>query len=141
MNLFHRFVFSLGLAVILNFFPFLPSANAETSKVTNPKVINFFEAGIIDIQNQQYEQALQDLTQSIQLNTNVAEAYSNRCLVYIQLKDYVKAAEDCLSALQLNPNNTEASLNRGVAYYRLGNYSAAMAEYDRVIEQQPKDLL
>ncbi len=96
--------------------------------------------GIENIKNHDYQQALDNLTQVINLdNTLGAVAYSNRCLVNLQLSRYKAAKLDCIAALQFNPNNKEAYLNRGLAEYRLGNYEQALAQYQEVIQRDKGD--
>ena len=140
MNHFFRIFFSFSIVAALVILPFTAPAKAESLAIVPRSAMKWFNLGVEQIQHDQYEPALHDFTQAIELDSDFAEAYSNRCLVFIQLGDYAQATEDCSTALTLNPNNTEAYLNRGLAYHRLRNYSGAIAEYNQVIERSQDDL-
>ncbi len=139
MSQLYRIFFSFGIAVALIILPLTAPTKAASLAVAPMSATEFFKLAVDETRSEQYEQALEDFTQAIALDTKFTAAYSNRCLVYIQLGDYAKAAEDCTAALQLNSNNTETYLNRGLAYYRLGNYQAAISEYQEVIERNSND--
>lgn len=138
MSQLYRIFFSFGIAVTLLLSPLTASAKAANLAVAPMSATEFFNLGVEETRSEQYEQAIEDFTQAIDLDAGFATAYSNRCLVYIQLGDYEKAVEDCTSAVQINPNK-EAYLNRGLAYYRLGKYQAAISDYQEVIALDSND--
>jgi tetratricopeptide (TPR) repeat protein len=130
--------FSFALVILL-FLIELP-AQAAIETFSNSRASAFFDRGIENTNNHNYQQALSDFTRVINLKTDfVSAAYSNRCLVQLQLGNNQAAKSDCTAALQLNPDNAEAYLNRGLAEYRLGNYPAAIKQYQEVIQRIEDD--
>ena len=115
--------------------PFKTQALAGPKSSTPISGKDFIVSGVEKAARGELQQAIEDFTQAIALDSNLVVAYSNRCFVYIQLEDYQHATEDCTQALQRNPKNAEAYLNRGVAHYRQGRYQAAVADYNQLITQ------
>jgi tetratricopeptide (TPR) repeat protein len=130
MNRCYRFILSFMMAIALNFVTF--SADAT------PIASDLLKLGTDKIQRGNYQEAIQDLTEAIQLESNFAAAYSDRCLAYLQLQDYHSAIA-CTKAINFALHNAEAYLNRGLAEYRQGNYLAAMADNKKAIALKPHD--
>jgi tetratricopeptide (TPR) repeat protein len=89
-----------------------------------------------------YTNAIEDYTWSIELNPNYGEAYVNRANARSKLKDYRGAIEDYTQFLRIHPNDAKAYISRGNARSKLKDYSGAIEDYKRVwskaIEQLPK---
>jgi tetratricopeptide (TPR) repeat protein len=140
-----------SIVAVLLIFSMTTQAFAAPTSIAQMSASDFFKSGVEKIQSGDLEQALVEFTQAIRLNSQLAGAYSNRCLIYIQLADYPKAAEDCTKALQLNPDSkviaaerrehwrASAYLNRGLAYYRQARYLEAIADYNQMIQLKPFD--
>ncbi|MEH1841077.1 MAG: hypothetical protein V7L20_20545 [Nostoc sp.] len=60
-----------------------------------------------------YQEAIENFNQTIELEKDFAVAYSDRTLAYLQLQDYHQAVTDCTQAINFAPDNFEAYLNRG----------------------------
>ena len=60
-----------------------------------------------------YDRAIEDFNEVIQLNPNDVIAYISRGIVYGEQGDYDRAIEDFNEAIQLNPNDAIAYYNRG----------------------------
>ena len=78
-------------------------------------------------QKREYDRAIEDYNQALQLNPNYYEAHNNRGNAWSDKRDYDRAIEDYNHALRLNPDDHHAYNNRGVAL-------SAKREYDRAIE-------
>ncbi|ACK64897.1 Tetratricopeptide TPR_2 repeat protein [Rippkaea orientalis PCC 8801] len=138
-NQYHALL-KFGLILLISLTCFIQPVKATTQISANVKDSELFDQGIEHIENNDYEQALSDLTQVINLGSALTpSAYSNRCLVNLQLNNNQAAKLDCTEAIKLNPNNTEAYLNRGLAEYRLGNYEQALEQYQKVVERDADD--
>jgi tetratricopeptide (TPR) repeat protein len=85
----------------------------------------------------QYDRAIEDYNNAIELNPNYTHAYYNRGLAYYQKVQYDRAIEDYNNAIELNPNYTHAYNNRGNAYYQKVQYDRAIEDYDKAIELNP----
>lgn len=85
-----------------------------------------------------YDKALINLNQAINVNPLYVNAYYHRGLAYYQLKDYNKAIEDYNKALVLNPQSTHAYNGRGFAYYELKEYQKAIKDYNKALIINPQ---
>jgi tetratricopeptide (TPR) repeat protein len=82
----------------------------------------------------QYQQAIADYDQAIDLNPAYAKAYNNRANAYYELAQYQQAIADYDQAIDLNPSYAEAYNNRGNAYADLGQYEQAIESYTQAID-------
>jgi tetratricopeptide (TPR) repeat protein len=85
-----------------------------------------------------YEEAIADLSEAIQLDSNLAEAYYNRGRAYANLANLEQAIQDYDQAIQLDPSNLLAVTNRGSAYADLGEFDQAIQDYDQAIQLDPE---
>jgi lipoprotein NlpI len=91
-------------------------------------VTAFNNRGIGYAQKGQYDRAIADYDQAIQLNPNYATAFTNRGRAYTNKGEYDLAISDYDQAIRLNPNYTEAFFNRGAANFDKGDFAAAAAD-------------
>lgn len=137
MSYFWRLFLSVTIALSLNFST--AAAHSSPIFIATTTAREFFRLGVEKMQNVDYQEAIANFNQAIQLQKNFAAAYSDRCLAYLQLQEYHQAIADCTQAINLTPDNVEAYLNRGIAYYRQGNYADAIGDDERAIALQPTD--
>ncbi|QSJ18707.1 tetratricopeptide repeat protein [Nostoc sp. UHCC 0702] len=131
-----RFFFSLIIALFLIS---TPSAHALPMLIAQTTSSDFLKLGVDEMQRGNYQQAIENFNQAIQIKEDFAVAYSDRCLTYLHLQDYHQAIADCTQAINFAPKNIEAYLNRGLAHYRQRNFSAAIADDNQAIALQPAD--
>ena len=81
-----------------------------------------------------FDQAVADYTESIELRDDHAEVYNNRGNAYRHKGAYEKAIADYNRAIELKPGFADAYNNRGVAYYDQGDYNQAIADYSEAVE-------
>jgi tetratricopeptide (TPR) repeat protein len=74
---------------------------------------------------QEYDLAIDDLTKSIELNSDNASAYHSRGMVYYELKDYEQAVRDFTQAINLSQDNPVTFFNLGMSYYRMEDKDSA----------------
>jgi tetratricopeptide (TPR) repeat protein len=55
----------------------------------------------------QYEEALADLNEAVELEPELAQAYYHRGVVYGSIGEYEKATEDLHRAIELDPSLAE----------------------------------
>ncbi len=96
-----------------------------------------FRRAISRCRNTDFQAAISDFDQAVQLKPGWAEAFYNRGLAYSCLKQYQKAVEDYTESLKLSPNNANAFNNRANAYFKLGEHQKAIDDYDRALQIQP----
>lgn len=83
---------------------------------------------LILMRENKFNEALQLLNQSANLNPSRAETYSWRGIAYYNLKQYPEAIADYTKAIQMNPKDGASYVNRAVAYYDSGKYKLAFAD-------------
>ncbi len=73
----------------------------------------------------EYDNALLDLTASIEKNDTVASTFHSRAMVNYELRDYSAAVNDFLKVLELSEGNSALYFNLGMSYYRLDDMEKA----------------
>ena len=63
----------------------------------------YFNQGIVNSHESNYDKAIEDYTQAIKLDPNPAYAYNNRGTVKLKLGDYQGAIKDYDKAIELDP--------------------------------------
>jgi lipoprotein NlpI len=87
----------------------------------------------------EYDRAIADYAQAIQLDPKDALAYyNNRGLAYRAKGEYDRAIADYTQAIQLEPKYALAYNSRGYAYHAKGEYDRAIADYNQAIQLDPK---
>jgi tetratricopeptide (TPR) repeat protein len=85
-------------------------------------------AGYVHAHDGKDEQAVQDFTQALEIDPQIATGYMNRGYVYNDMRMATKAEQDFRQALSLNPNYGEAHLGLAYALLQLRRSSAALKE-------------
>jgi tetratricopeptide (TPR) repeat protein len=86
---------------------------------------NYLGRGVSYFNLLEYEQALSDLSASIELNDTVASAYHSRAMINYELRDYTAAVNDFIKTLDLSEGNAALYFNLGMSYYRLNENDKA----------------
>lgn len=81
----------------------------------------------------QFDRAIADLDQAIQLNPSFADALNNRAAVYADVGDFDRAIEDCDRAIRVDPRHARAFNTRGNAYLGKADYARAIKDYDEAV--------
>ncbi|MGB2822676.1 MAG: tetratricopeptide repeat protein [Phycisphaerae bacterium] len=77
-------------------------------------------------------------TRAVELDPNLAQAYSNLATVYGGMGDHRRALRLCNRAIELEPQYVRAYYNRGAALYELGHPDMAIRDYTKAIELAPE---
>jgi tetratricopeptide (TPR) repeat protein len=109
---------------------------AERVPALDQSTVYFYRGLAYDYKGD-YDRAIADHDQAIQLKPDLALAYSNRGLAYIHKGDYDRAIADYDQAIQLKPDLALAYNNRGGAYSQKGDLDRAIADYDQAIQLKP----
>ena len=86
-----------------------------------------------------YDKAIVHYTEAINLNSELAEAYTNRGVAYKNKGEIDAAIQDYNKAIDLNPEHVNAYTNRGNAYVNKGEIDAAIQDYNKAIDLNPED--
>jgi tetratricopeptide (TPR) repeat protein len=88
---------------------------------TPPEFIMHNDRGILYGKLSQYEKAVDDFSQAIDLNPAYFMAFNNRGFAYAALGKYQNAIEDYNQAIKLQPDYAMAFHNRALAHFKLRN--------------------
>ena len=81
-----------------------------------------------------YDEAIKECTEAIELAPDFAEAYRNRGIAYVQKGELDQAIADFDKAIELNPELAKAYNDRGYAYYLKGEVAKAVSDFEKCIE-------
>lgn len=87
----------------------------------------------IQIRRENYEAAIEDYSEAIDLDSSVIAAYNNRGIAYAARRDYEEAAADFDRVIELDEDYVPAYNNRAVIYAIEGEYEDAIALLEEVI--------
>ncbi|MGQ9819838.1 MAG: tetratricopeptide repeat protein [Candidatus Kapaibacteriales bacterium] len=76
-----------------------------------------------------FNEALNDFTKCIELDSTYLFAYYNRGNVYLDLKRYDLALQDFTKAVQINSKYTNALVNRGITLMELSRFDEALNDF------------
>ena len=86
-----------------------------------------------------YDRAIQDYSQAIQLAPDDAEAFNGRCFARaVADKALETALSDCNESLRIKPNDADTLDSRGFVYFRMSQYDKAIADYDTALNKNPR---
>ena len=81
-----------------------------------------------------------DLDKMVAVNSYAPESYTTRGMLFYKQGKFDLALNDLNKAIELSPNeNANLYLNRGVIKYQLDDLRGTMADFDKVIELEPKN--
>ncbi|MCC5635169.1 tetratricopeptide repeat protein [Nostoc sp. CHAB 5844] len=92
------------------------------------------QEGVSEYERDNYQESVDNLTQSIKINPQNSFAYNHRGDAFYRLGDYQKAQADSSQAIALNPQDANAYYDRGFAWFGLGKYKEAIADYTQAIK-------
>ena len=98
----------------------------------------FSNRGVAYYERGEYDRAIQDFGQAIELNPKYALAFNNRCAAYHDKGEFDRAIQDCNQALKLNPKYADAFFNRGLSFQGKSQYDRAIQDYNLAIKFDPK---
>jgi tetratricopeptide (TPR) repeat protein len=86
----------------------------------------------------QYENALEDFTKCLSIDSTYAAAYSSRAGILKGKGLYQEALQDMNNALKISPKNSGYLHNRALILSAMERYEEAIKDYKQVIKVNPK---
>ena len=93
----------------------------------------FYNRGLLYLKNNQAEQAIKSINQTIELY-NYSKAYVGRANAYYMLGDFPKAINDANYVLKTEPDNTKAHFVLGNCFNDMNRLEDALIEYNKCIK-------
>jgi tetratricopeptide (TPR) repeat protein/membrane protease YdiL (CAAX protease family) len=100
---------------------------------------DYVNRGNEHLEKGEFDEALADYAEAIQLAPDDATAYANRGLAFLKKGKYTEALPDLDQAIRLNPKFADAYLNRAFARTQLAQHDQAIADYDQVLRINPEE--
>ena len=96
--------------------------------------------GIIRNENGDYQGAINDFNNAIQLMPEYQEAFNNRGIVYFNIKSNDEAIRDFTKAIKLDSLYSDAYYNRGTVRNAVNDLQGAMVDLNEALLLNPKKL-
>ncbi len=93
--------------------------------------------GIAHISQGQYDEAIAELTKSIEFKAKSAEAFNSRAIAYSAKGLSTQALADYTRAIELNPKYVEAYYNRGSIFQETNQYDKSISDYTTALKLYP----
>lgn len=110
----------------------------ESTMISDTISIAYMNRGIARSERHESSKALEDLTASINANSNNGVAYYNRGNVYFDLQKLQQARADYSRAIEREPDMAFAFLNRGLVNERLGDHASSFSDYQAALDLDPR---
>ena len=98
---------------------------------------NWSALGLVQLMQDNEEDALQSLSKSIDHGSKWAGDYINRGIIYYRKHNYRGALADYDKAVSLSPKDAQCYYNRGMLRYELGDYNRAYDDFTQAIHYAP----
>ncbi|MBL6876291.1 MAG: tetratricopeptide repeat protein [Chitinophagales bacterium] len=85
------------------------------------------------------EQAIEEMTEAIRIDSAYILAYSGRSALYVGMNKYRSALTDYNTILTINKYFYPALKGRGLAHLNLGNYNEAVRDFNELLEYETED--
>jgi tetratricopeptide (TPR) repeat protein len=113
----------------------------QARQMDGQSALVLLDLGTTAYMQKNYDEALNDLTKALALNSDLGWAYNNRGVVHYTLGDYAKAVTDFSKAAETaDVNDKRALFNRALGYQAMKDFDRAIADYDTILAQNPKDI-
>lgn len=93
----------------------------------------YYERGIDRLEKMQYDKAIEDFTQAIQLDPKNGNAHHLRGFAFYKKMEYDKAIENYSQAIRIDSKDANSYNFRGIAYYHKNEYDKAIEDYGQAI--------
>src|SRR6476646_3080895 len=102
----------------------------SAAPTTKPQMsaVDLYNRGVDQLDAGNYQGAIDNFTQALQLNPKDADAYYNRGYARHVLGKYQEAIADYTEAIRLKPDYGDAYGNRAYAQYLVGNLKEVIAD-------------
>jgi tetratricopeptide (TPR) repeat protein len=104
----------------------------------NTLAVIYFDRGVTLYNIREYDRAIQDYDQALELNPQFAQAVFSRGNALGEKGQFDRAIQDYGQAIKLNPNYAIAFNNLGYVWDEMHDFDRAIEDYDRAIDLNPQ---
>ncbi|MGA2417630.1 MAG: trypsin-like peptidase domain-containing protein [Candidatus Staskawiczbacteria bacterium] len=120
----------------------VPINNVKTVLAGNTNITSgspelYYSQGVLADNNQQWDIAITDYNQAIQIDDKYSDAYMGLGWDYFYKGNYNLELKNFLAATQLAPNNSDDLYYLAGSYEDVGQYSDAINTYTKVLKLKP----
>jgi putative GTP pyrophosphokinase len=105
----------------------------------NIRSIIFKHRGMANFACSCYNEAIEDFSNSLELDKQSYKAAYYRGIVYSVIKQYSKAIDDYSLSLSINPYQSFCLFRRGQAFYHIGDYPQGLADCENSLALEPNN--
>jgi tetratricopeptide (TPR) repeat protein len=91
------------------------------------------------IVKEDYQGAISNYSQALQINPKNAQIYFKRAEIHDQLGNFRDAINDYSQAIYINPKDAYSYNNRGIIYEKFGYIDYATNDYEKALKINPKE--
>lgn len=106
------------------------------NRIENEAQVRVF-MGNMSFHQGRYEEAIEEYSRALQLNSKIGEAYGNRGLSYAVIHRNDEALADMNKAIELFPFDAQGFSNRGQFWQGVGEYRKAIADFEMAVKIYP----
>jgi len=110
---------------------------SEKSLSSNEEALKYYNSGLNELENENYEDAITLFQKSIKIDNQFAFAYDNLGLCYRKINQFDKAIEYYNKSLEIDPTGEFPLQNLGIAYIYIKDYQSAVEAYRRLSKIRP----
>jgi arylsulfatase A-like enzyme/Tfp pilus assembly protein PilF len=117
------------------------SSDAGNERGPDPKqkigIANLLHEGLLDMENEQYQEAVPILDQVLKQEPNAPAASLQLGRAYMSLKEYQKAITPLRNLVDKRPDNTLGRYELGCALVKTGHWGEAAQHFEAAVSQMP----
>jgi len=101
----------------------------------------YFDLGVFAFEEGDYQNAISNFEQAIQLNPDEPEFHHYMGKTYLETRQYEKSEKFLTKAWRMAPSLSEISKDRAILYYKQSNYQSAAPLFLEIIRRDPSDIM
>ena len=107
------------------------------SRYDNKDVTELFNNGETAMNRGDFQTALNNFNNVIEIAPGFAEAWNKRATVYYQMENYQASLADIIETLKLEPRHFGAITGRGLCYMKLDKWQLALNSFEQALGINP----
>ncbi len=93
-----------------------------------------YQLSLLAKRERNLQQQQRHLLNMLDMDGNLIQAWDELAISYVESDDFLSAEEAFVSGIKLNPNNPQSRYNYGVFLYSVADWSAAIKQFNQVID-------